>query len=402
MPVLCVCTGNPAAAATKFLMIFGAGSNSGNWTGSEARGQTEVKSAGVLSNVTTYVGANTTTGTSEIRVRINGANGNSLVSWTSGVGEFRDVTNTDSFSAGDKVCYSFAGPTTITVLEIHNIGALWSPTSGSAQPFSTQVLDFNGITADQFFAITSIANSYGTTESSAQVNIAAGAVLSGLWGNHDFNTRTGGVDDAIRSRVNGANGNCVVTLTLGVTAEVEDISNTDALVAGDLVNLMFDSGAASGRAQIRGLHVQIDATDAFVMTGTRDTLASNDVDCFLPVRGASTRWYAEFDTEANMQQRIDEPFLWSNLWGNAPAGVINIIEISTRINGAPGNQIISWENESGEKLDAVNTDAVAANDLINFYNDAISGGSGIVRAISSLGSALSNGGAARRRRLLAA
>jgi len=382
VPLYTYGTGNPGAATSKFLPVFGPAGASGNWTGSESRAQTEMETSGTFSNLAVYVESNTTTGTTTIRMRINGANGNSVVTFTTGTGWQEDASNTDSLDNDEKVNYSYVGPTTITALSIIGPQGLFAP-SGTVNPFSSLLMDWNGTTTDQYFPISSQSNGFGTTEGNFQTNVPFAATLQKCWTNNDINSRTGGTNDVIRSRINGGNGNIAVTLTLGAAAEYEDTSNTDSITAGDLVCLMFDANATSGRSNNRGIRIELSATDNVLFTGTRDGLGNNDADSYIPIRGLSGRQGSTQDTETNVQHRTDIAFTWSHLWGNSVLGVTNTIVIRTRINAGNGNQSITWTGASGEREDTSNTDAVAIGDLVNHFNDSTAG-SGIVNNLSSM------------------
>ena len=79
-----------------------------------------------------------------------------------------------------------------------------------------------------------------SSEAFVQRTVRASGVASKFWIRVTNNDTTG--NGTIRSRVNGANGNIVVTITLGTTGEFTDASNSDTLAATDEYNFQSVNG----------------------------------------------------------------------------------------------------------------------------------------------------------------
>lgn len=82
------------------------GGDAASPTTTEADAQDQFKTTAVLSNFRVYVSANTSTGSRQLDLRVNGADGNQTVTVGAGLtGAFEDTSNSDSIAADDLVCY---------------------------------------------------------------------------------------------------------------------------------------------------------------------------------------------------------------------------------------------------------------------------------------------------------
>lgn len=97
----------------------------------ESDAQTPYFVAGVLSNLVCNVWTNASTGTSTIKSRINGADGNMSLTFGAGItGRFFDNSNTDNVVNGDLVCTHLdrGGG---AAMQIGQVGAFYTPNDGS-------------------------------------------------------------------------------------------------------------------------------------------------------------------------------------------------------------------------------------------------------------------------------
>lgn len=213
----------------------------------EDRVQFRVRTSYTLASLFVRVRINSLdTGTSIVRSRINGADGSQSVSFGAGVtGDFQDTVNSDSLTAGDLVASQeitggTSGSVTLRVIsyslndtvgERNIIGSGSQPDLSGIAPSTTV---YNPIVGRQ------IANN--ATESTTQYRIRAAITFSNLRVFVPTNTTE---DPTIQLRINGANGNQSLAIPTDATGDFEDVTNTDILVSGDLVNLQITTGAGT-------------------------------------------------------------------------------------------------------------------------------------------------------------
>lgn len=155
-----------------------------------------------------------------------------------------------------------------------------------------------------------------------------------------------------------------VTITSGTTGEFENVADTTAVAAGDELQWLVTAGSAH-TLQWTALSCLFDATT--------NTVARYSTNGSLGINGTSVTRYIQLSggtsnasTEANAQMDINTAgtlknlylFLNSNLRGDT-------CTFLSRINGANGNLSISIPaGVSGVFEDTVNSDTIAANDLV--------------------------------------
>lgn len=230
------------ASTTNYLGAFGV--NLANTT--EANAQFKIRSSGTLRNGWCRVSANTRSDSTTLISRINGANGNILISIpSSATGSFDDASNTDTISDGDLICWAAttgAGTGTITfrayTLELDAANSAFemgNSRNATGTAFATATTRFlsvqGGIVSD-------------TTESQQHQNSAIAFTASKLRCYISANTWT--LAATLRTRINGGNGAQSVSITAATTGWFEDASNTDSIVAGDLINTsLLTAGSGS-------------------------------------------------------------------------------------------------------------------------------------------------------------
>lgn len=206
-----------------------------------------VWAATTLSNLRVYVHASDSSQSSVVRTRINQANGNLLVTITAGTtGSFEDTINTDSVSVGQTLNY-ILGPVLLagtgscffTLLQMKSTSTGRQLVVGYAHGGSI------AFAVTRYGAVES--GTYPTaagTESNIQTEAQIAFTLANLFARANTNTLDGAT--TVRSRKNTANGNLLISIGAGLTGSFEDTTNSDSIVATDLVNYQVVSGGTVG------------------------------------------------------------------------------------------------------------------------------------------------------------
>ena len=319
---------------------------------------------GTLSGLLVVVSANTLTQTITMRSRVNVANGNQSVTFlTTVTGTAEDVTNSDTIAAGDEVAHqsTVGGTGAITWRNVryhfaattntaHSWGCFNVPTYTTAS--TTNYLPLNGNPA------------IDTTEANNQESMEASGTLKNMCIAFRSNGSTNGTD--VRSRVNGANGNIIVSVAGGVTTLSEDSSNSDSYVAGDLVNtsVTTSTGTVSFRMGMLALGNETTNSTFYIAATNRNVALSAGTTYYLQLGGS----YGATTTEALVSVAPGVAFTGSNMQCYVQADtVVGDSTMRTRIGGSNGNQVVTITGLStGKYEDTSNSDSFTTTDLANY------------------------------------
>lgn len=204
------------------------------------------RTASTLSNLRCYIEANTLTGASTIRIRVNVGNGNEILNIGAGTsGSFEDVGNTDTINIGDEVNYQ----------QINGAGAANAIHLNLIQVLSTCAARQMMVSEQAPFAATDwlAGTSYWCTiegrcrkhvnEVWDQVLAQAAFTARNMFARVSVNT--GDFASVLTLRINGGNGTLTITVPAGNTGTFEDLGNTDAIIATDLLNYQVVNAAGS-------------------------------------------------------------------------------------------------------------------------------------------------------------
>lgn len=347
-----------------------------NWPGSRSGTENQAKIprriAGTVSLLTCTIKSNSAGNTANYRTRVNNANGNCLVAVSVGsTGIFQDATNSDTLASGDTFDINLneaaAGGSTFST--VTNVSYLFSASSDSAIKYINAgegTISHNNNTT--YWSITGGQNDSqaGTTESNAQTKMQTGGTLKNLYTYIPSNSRT--VTDTIRTRINGANGNCSVSITSGATGAFEDTSNTDTVASGDTINYAYVWGANGNFTSVNFIACDFSTTDSSSMLISQFTGA-------LTVNANLTRYYGvmgdggdSYSTESDVKTYALVASTLSKLAINVTANTVSATSTCRlRVNGANGNSAASiTASTTGYYIDNSNSDTVAAGDSINY------------------------------------
>ena len=207
------------------------------------------------------------------------------------------------------------------------------------------------------------------TENRVQVRIRSSYTLANMYVRVLVSTS---VNVPLRSRVNGANGALLVTVTADTTGAFQDTVNSDSLVTGDLVNFSVVSpGPVDG-----GISVSLVGFTMVNASGDDTVLVSNSsVDTGYTQAGGLTRYQGVagtintgVTTESDTQYTVRTSSSLTNfrvfVVANAIAGTVTA---RTRVNLGNGAQSVSiTASGTGSFEDTTNTDSVVAGDEINY------------------------------------
>jgi hypothetical protein len=234
-------TGLSFSTASSTAFFFLAGTNLTS-EATEANVQIKVESAGTLGNLGVLIRTNARTTATTFTSRVNTAAGAMSVSYGSGAtGYVEDLSHSDTVSAGALVNYAMTTSTATGAIVVDNIGAEYITTNSTSfmtggagggigyPAASTNFTPFGG-------QLTATA-----TEAFAQVNYKEAYTLSFMASNVRLNSTT--ATSTLRLRKNTAAANQTISITTGATGYFEDTSNTDAVVANDLMCMQVVAGA---------------------------------------------------------------------------------------------------------------------------------------------------------------
>ncbi len=365
------------AGATLFYpMGFGYSQNSAT----EASANTPYREAGTLSNLYCNMSANDRA-TSTLTSRKASSAGNQTVSITgSTTGEFEDVTNNDSVSAGDLIdsrIVTGAGGTTFVA---RSLRFLYSTTGVALTQrcISTALTALTtAINSLQYYPMAGLYSPLqpNQTEQNMQLTARASCTLANLFMRVNVNARAD-TQQILSSRINSGAGNLTISSVASTTGIFEDSTHTDSVSSGDKLNTKFVLGTSANNWNHAnaGISITTTGTQLPAFHGTGRNNAGSTIG-YIYVKNAtyfpnfsSNNETAEDTTESLDKQKAGIAFTSSRLQANSGSnGITATSTFRFRISGVDGNQVFTIASStSGTFEDTTHTDAVAATDQVNF------------------------------------
>jgi len=338
---------------------------------------------GTFSKFWINITSNATTGTTVIRPNVNSSTVNQVISVaTILTGFFQDSTNTDTIAAGDNVNISIANGAGVGTIQLATYSMLFSATTNTTLRHAyvgRSGVDY--VTASTtFFAPLASAFStsdQGTVEARFQNYSGTAGTLANLYAYIDTNGR--GTNSTIRSRRASANGNMAITVGAAGTGLFQDTSNTDTVLATNLLGYSITTGTGAGSL------IPAEISSEFTTTNSKSLICYGLPTSGLTQPSALTRfvsvggWGSASTPEATFQTKALAAFTASNLSIYLDSNGNNGTSSWTlRSNGADTALTVSiGAGVSGRLSDTTNNVSVALNDLIN-YEFTTGGSSGTI------------------------
>lgn len=322
----------------------------------EADAQIIVPVAGTISMMSAYVTANTLSGAATLTLRVNGAASALTISIGAGAtGQFTNSTNSVSVAAGDKIAIervTAAGSGSIThadllcLCESTNNAQLWeTPQQSVSWPTNASATLYAPVYGNPGFTL-------GTDRRST---VTAAGTWRGLGMYVTANTRTS--TTTITSRINGSLGTQTFSIPAGATGFFSDTTHTDALAAGDEVNIAVANGTGAGALTVANLWTWCESATPDIWFRRGTTLGGSFGTVYGPIPGAflaNTTQRFQAPLGGNMRLSKLQMYVASNARSTATTAL-------THVNGAPGAQTLSIAaGATGLFSDASNADTVSA------------------------------------------
>jgi len=318
-----------------------------------------------------------------IRTRVNGANGNALISVAAGLlGEFEDTVNSEALTDGDLINYSLVRLGGGVNWRLSYFSTTFEHPSDSVNLLvGRDVVMTGGISATRFSALINESQEF-PVEALSPITFN----FAGTMDRFRLFVISNGLDTALtcRSRVNTANGNLLITVAAGLTGEFEDVVNSDAIVSGDDVNLTWIETASVGAATF-GHQVRFipSATNAYLRSHCGPDSNTPGVTRFTMLEGTGFP-SAEFTSQMSVRATS---ITVNNLFINVSANTLTTAAatIVNRINGADGSLLITVAaGLTGYFEDIAGPDTIGIGDNSNYSMRVAAGGAGLI-TFSTLG-----------------
>ena len=350
---------------------------SGNAT--EANAQSPWGIAGTFSRLSVTITTNDRS-TSTVTMRIDGADGNLTVTIpASTTGTFEDTSNTDVISGGELVNTFLAlGGTGSNFIEGPR-SIDFTPASGAAHRLASGAQSNLNSVNPYFFAPIGGQQTGSFTEAHYQV-----ACPAGTWSNLAFEMRTNsrGTATDVKSRVGGADGNQIVTVSAGTTGSFEDVTNSDTVSAGDLIGITVDNGTGGGNFRTHWIGTAFAPSGSQYLLGCAQGGGGETFTTGSPIFHPPAGWLSPgYATEATAQAPITRPATLSRVRTYVFAnGATSASTVRARVNGADGNGVVTiTAATTGAFEDVTNSDSLADGDDLCWEIEVGSGGTGTIQ-----------------------
>ncbi len=355
-------TVSSSSVSTQLYGTFGSASLlavSTGYTGSAGNFIMHMRGASTLQAMNVNVGANSRSTTTTVKTAgSGGANLNQAIAITAGAtGVFTDATHTDSLADGANYGYSITFGSGATAINISGIGIqivaaaqcycqLGSMGSGAGPGTGTTT----------YYALGGHV-ALNTTESLVQTPMLESATLSNL----QMREGDGDPNGTLRSRIGGSNGNQV--LTTGAAFQ-EDTTHTDAVVAGNLVDMSFvTTTGGPWQVQLVSMKYLGSTTNQTPIYTAGAAVAGVGALRYWPLGGHTSQTATESDTQYPLASAGTLNNLAVRVTVNSIGSSVNW---QLRIAAANANQVAAiTASTTGVFTDATHTDAVVAGALID-------------------------------------
>lgn len=326
-----------------------------------------------LKNLRVVVTTNARASNSSVTTRKNNADTSQVATITaSTTGTYTDLTNTVSFTAGDKIAYKLVIGSTTGNFAAPSITVNYENSSSSVNFWSAigSQSTANGA-ATRYWNVAGSLGTAAATESAAQMISPAGGTLSNL---RAYVTAARATNTTLKTRINGADGAQSVTMTASTTGAFEDTTNTDTIAAGDLFCAATVTGSGTDTLTLSNVSVLFSTTTASVSPlgagATSTTLTSGVTRYYTP-----TGHLQALPTENQTQQIAPFSGVASRMGATVTANTSSATTTMVlRKNGADTAVTFTIAGSAtGSFVDTTNTVTVAAGDLICIQGSGANG-----------------------------
>jgi len=332
----------------------------------EANVAVPYRSAGTFSKLYIRVTANTTSASSTLVVRKNGADqALTLTIPAATAGVFEDTTNTFSITAGDLVNYkTVSGGTGVVTISL--ISVIFDATTNCVSKLIADGVAHTSASASRFHVISganSAVSSSGTTPNNTIRKVAT-------FKNHatyvSANART--TNTVFTLRKNAVDSTVTVTFGNVETGLKEDSTHTSVTAANDVLDYKTSTGTGTETLTTEYEAIEAEhATDCLVsassLGASADQIANFATTWYMPI-GGSTQI---FSSEANTQQKPRAGFIISELTFRTNVNTLDgACVVTLRKNGADTALTVTMTAGSTTPVtDSTHTVSVGSNDDIN-------------------------------------
>jgi len=346
-------------------------SAAGEFNGTEAQSQVTLQEAATYSNLIARVTANTLSGSATLRFRVNGANGNQVVTITTGLtGQFFDDVNTDICSIGQTVnmqLIAAAGGTSIT---LSSKGCSRNQTGKYVSTFACgQSSNYSSASTKNFVRIGGSAFLSATESPSASFRTKVAGTLRYLTVVVFTNGRSTATTCGIRK--NAADGNILLSIAAGATGTFTDNINTDSVAVDDTLGRYVLGGGGAG-------NFNANQRTEFHTTGAVQAVSSNALvystggsTLYEPIFGSPEAYGTEEHTKARITEACTATI--AELHISANATITNTV-LTLRKNGASTGLTVTVAGGGTGWFENTASVALAPGDDINWM--IVTGGSG--------------------------
>lgn len=353
------------------------------WT-TESTAQIKYHHAGTFSNLSVNVQSNTLNVSATIRLRINGSNGNQVLTVGSGAtGVFEDSSNTDTISANDLVSLSMVAAAGTGSMRPIMASVHYEVTSYavSKMVMQTSTFSLSSSASPYYYGLPELifTDASLATEATRKYTAQCAFTAKNLTVYIGANTRL--TSTAFVIRKNGGDGNQTLTVGSGATGRFEDTSNTDSYSIGDTLAVKFTLTVGTG--SLSPYHAAIDLVssggDAVYYGGSDFSSQSAGTTLYYsPIIGAYNSNSSAAGLRAYPQIGFDAERFSCHVAANTlSAGTT----LSFMVNGSAVNQTLSiGAGATGLFEDTTHTDTIVDGDGISFKSVCAAGSGAITFA----------------------
>ena len=366
---------------TTYAPIGGGRADTLSLAGGETARQTIWRTAGTLANPKLTVQTNTiATSDTTWRLRINGGDGNAVVTVPAGSTGTFSGSGSDAIAAGDKLCWQLVTPNTSGAITITAYACSFAASSNTVNHYNNApaTAALNGVT--RYWGAVGDLSAFAT-ESQVQIKFKIGGTLKHFGVNVFSNARA--VVDTFTLRIGSVDTALTVSTTASTTAFLEDTTHSVTINSGDLISLAMVAGASANSLGFI-FSFEFETTDGttqvFSSSGNNTAANLTRYKQFGPQAGNAANFTTESPTQVKSPAAGTLSLFAGNIAGNGNTGTSTF---RPRVNTANGTLVLSvGSGVTGFVEDTTHSDAVAVDDLLDLQ--IITGATGTNIAVTGL------------------
>jgi hypothetical protein len=254
----------------------------------EANIQKTYRRSGTVGGLSVIIASNNRNADVTFVSRVNGGNGTQTITVPAGTtGTFVDLTHSDTITSGNTHSVKYVAAGTTGGLTASGVGGWYEESVGVTQ-FTTVRFAWVSSGLTRYAPFVSPTSGFASGEAGTETLVKTSGTVKNMACYVSANART--TNTVITLRKNGADTALALTIPAGTTGLIENVVNTVAVAAGDLINWKIVAGSGT-ESMTTDISLEIEA-DKGIIVGLRNSNVASNTVAYSGMTGMGSSWAA--------------------------------------------------------------------------------------------------------------